>query len=60
MQRINNMERRKNRTLSMYPKLLFYLFESNNKTENANVYDYASMISPFISVSFVLKRKLEP
>ena len=49
-----------NRTLGMYPKYLFYLFEGNNKTENANVYDYASMISPFISVSFVLKRKLEP
>ena len=37
-------------------KNLFHLFESNSKTEQAfNVYDYASMISPFISVSFVFK-----
>ena len=59
MQRMNNIERQKTalRVFSIYPKYLFYLFEGNNKTENANVYDYASMISPFISVSFVLKRK---
>ena len=47
-----------NRTLGMYPKYLFYLFEGNNKTENANVYDYASMISPIYFGFIRLKKKI--